>query len=241
MAAVLDERPTKAEMPAALTPDAKSRRARTSKPLLAILTLLSLAAAVVYLYRNGIPFYQTPTLSPSWNDNSEWPDLPTPVEPFEPLKRYSLEYGKVACWQDDGVWIKHLTPIEMSSLDVDRFRDTARALEQADEDAFCARLRMYGASFWELPPRWPEHINWCETIDACVEPTKKVGLEVGFPASGGVWTLDTSRGWDRLHPKSFGLHNALTMDERCEVIQDLGGHFCEDTQACPEMAALLGL
>ena len=194
MVSIVDEKSTKAEMPAFHTPDAKSSRTRTFKPLLVILTLLSLAAAAFY-------FYQTPTLSPSWNDDSEWPipkipgpELPAPVEPFEPLKRYSLHYGKVACWQDGGVWIKELTPVEMSSLDIDRFQDTPRALEHADEDAFCTRLRMYGASFWQLPPQWPDHVNWCEAVDDCVKPTKKVNLEVGFPESGGVWLLDTSQG-----------------------------------------------
>lgn len=127
----------------------------------------------------------------------------------------------------------------MSSLGIDRFQDTDRALEQADEDAFCTSLRMYGASFWELPPQWPENINWCEDIDACVEPAKKVSLEVGFPASGGVWMLDTSQGWDGLYPKNLGLRSALTMDERCEVIKNLGGRFCENIQVCTEMAALL--
>ncbi|KAI1277359.1 hypothetical protein F5Y07DRAFT_111069 [Xylaria sp. FL0933] len=238
MASSLDEKSTKAGVPALLTLGAKSSRTRTSKTLLAILTFLSLAAAAFYFYHNGIPFYQTPTLPPSWDDDSEWLEDP-PVEPFEPLKRYSLHYGKVACWQDGGVWIKELTPVEMSSLAIDRFQDTARALEQADEDAFCARLRMHGASFWQLPPQWPEYITWCEAIDYCVEPTKKVSLEVCFPASGGVWVLDTSQGWDVLYPQSLGLRNALTMDERCEVIKDLGGRFCEDIQACPEMAALL--
>ncbi|KAI6081124.1 hypothetical protein F4821DRAFT_249947 [Hypoxylon rubiginosum] len=244
-----DEKSTKAEMHARLTTDAKSSkssRMRTSKPLLAILTLLSLAGAAFYFYRNGVPFYQTPTLSPSWNDKSErpipkipGPELPAPVEPFEPLKRYSLDYGKVACWQDGGVRIKELTPVEMSSLGIDRFRDTARALEQADEDAFCTRLRMHGASFWQLPPQWPEHVNWCDAMDDCVKPTKKLSLEVGFPTSGGVWMLDTSQGWEGLYPQSLGLRNALTMDERCEVIKGLGGHFCKNIQACPEMAALL--
>ncbi|PQE16995.1 fungal specific transcription factor protein [Rutstroemia sp. NJR-2017a BBW] len=134
-----------------------------------------------------------------------------------------------------------LTPVEMSSLGVNRFQDSDRALEQADEDAFCTRLRNYGASFWELPPRWPEHVNWCEEMDGCVKPKKEVRLEVGFPSSGGVWMLDTSQGWDKLPPKAAGLGNALKMDERCEVIKDLGGRFCENVQECPEMAALLGM
>ncbi len=247
MASFPNKTSLKAEMPTLLTPDAKPHRTRTAKFLPAVLSLLSLAVAAFCLYRNSISFYQTPTLSPSWNDDSEWPipkipgpDLPAPVEPFEPLKRYSLDYGKVACWQDDGLWIKELTPVEMSSLGVDRFQDTERTLEQTDEDAFCTRLRIHGASFWELPPHWPERVNWCEAIDDCVEPTKKVSLEVGFPASGGVWILDTSQGWDGLYPKSLGLRNALTMDERCKVIKDLGGHFCDNIQGCPEMDALLG-
>ncbi|PQE12295.1 hypothetical protein CJF31_00000483 [Rutstroemia sp. NJR-2017a BVV2] len=105
MASVLAERPTKTEIPAVLAPNATSRRTRTSKPLLAILTLLSLPAAI-FLHRC---LYYTPTRSPSWNDDLEWLDLSTPIEPFEPLKRYSLSYGGVACWQNNGVWIKHLT------------------------------------------------------------------------------------------------------------------------------------
>ncbi|PQE12296.1 hypothetical protein CJF31_00000484 [Rutstroemia sp. NJR-2017a BVV2] len=44
--------------------------------------------------------------------------------------------------------------------------------------------------------------------------------------------LDTSQGWDGLYPKSAGLRNALTMDERCNVIKDLGGRFCEDILLC---------
>lgn len=248
MAHQLDERSPKAEASALHTPDnAKSRRRLTSKPILALLTLIFLTATFSCFYRIGNPFHQKSIPSFSGNDNSRWhiikdpnPDLHDPIEPFEPLKRYSLTYGKVACWQNGGVWIKELTPVEMSSLGVDRFQDSERALEQADEDAFCTRLRAYGASFWELPPQWPEHVNWCEAIDDCVPPAKKVNFEVGFPTSGGgVWVLDTSQGWERLFPKSLGLRNVLTMDERCEVIKDLGGHFCESTQVCTEMARLL--
>jgi hypothetical protein len=130
----------------------------------------------------------------------------------------------------------------MSALGLNRFTDTNRTLDQADEDAFCARLRMYGASFWELPPRWPEGRSYCYAIDDCVEPTRKVSVEVGFPTSGGVWFLDTTHtklGSDGLYPKSRGLSNAFTMDERCEVIKSLGGRFCEDVEACPELDVLL--
>ncbi|GAW21132.1 hypothetical protein ANO14919_106490 [Xylariales sp. No.14919] len=233
MASSLDVKSTKAETPALRTLDAKPSRTRISKTLLVILTLLFLVFARFYLYRTPTSHFPPP----DWDDDSDWPE--EPVEPFEPLKRYSLHYGKVACWQHGGVWIKKLTPVEMSSLAIDRFQDTARAPEQADEDAFCARLRMYGARFWQLPPKWPYPVTWCETIDGCVKPARDMSLDVGFPASGGVWTLNTSQRWDGLYPQSLGLQNTLTMDERCEVIKDLGGRFCEDIQACPEMAPLL--
>ena len=53
---------------------------------------------------------------------------------------------------------------------------------------------------------------------------------------GGVWVLNTSQGEETLFRK---LRNALTMDERCEVINGSGGVFCEDAQVCAEMARLL--
>ncbi|KAI1115449.1 hypothetical protein F5Y14DRAFT_410608 [Nemania sp. NC0429] len=231
-----DEKSTKAEMPAP-TVDAKSSRMRT-KTFFAILTVLSLAAVVFYLSHYDNPLYPVHTFAADWNDGSQWPEDPLLSKPFEPLKRYSLGYGGVACWQDDGVWIAHLTSVELSFLGIDRFKDTDRALDQADEDAFCARLRMHGASFWELPPQWPYPTVWCEDIE-CVKPAKEKSFKVGFPSSGGVWTLNTTGGWDGLYPRSLGLGNSLTMDERCEVLRDLGAHFCEDIQDCPEMAALM--
>ncbi|KAI0197509.1 hypothetical protein F4808DRAFT_463715 [Astrocystis sublimbata] len=237
MASSLDKESTNPEMPTLLTLDTKSSRTRTSKTRRAILILLSLAAAAFYFYRNGIPFYQTPT---STLIVPEWPEDPIERQPFEPLMRYSLGYGKAACWQNGGVWIKDLTPVELSALGINRFEDTPRALEQADEDAFCKRLRMYGASFWQLPPQWSEGTLWCPAIDYCAQPTKNMRLSVGFPTSGGVWTLNMDHDLEALYyPQIRGLQNALTMDERCEVIKDLGGRFCEDIQTCPEMAPLL--
>ncbi|KAH9215380.1 hypothetical protein DL95DRAFT_388688 [Leptodontidium sp. 2 PMI_412] len=231
MAAHLDGNSPKAEISAPLAPNITKPR-QTRRPLFPVLTLLSLAAVLYYILQNGLPFYKTP----STVGNSSQHDPPK-LEPFEPLKRYSLAYGRAACWQENGVWIKKLTPVEMSSLGIDRFQDTDRV----DDEEFCTRLRMYGASFWELPPRWPENVVWCENLDACVKPTKEVGLEVGFPTSGGVWVLDTGRGSDEMFPKSLGLQNALTMDERCKVIESLGGRFCEDVERCADLARLLGL
>lgn len=164
------------------------------------------------------------------------------LQPPKPIKRYDLEYDKVACWQDDGVWIKRLSPVEMAFLGVDRFEDTERAASQTDESEFCARLGLHGASFWTLPIKWPELHIWCSTIE-CVEPVKKVSFEAGFPTGGGVWLLNTTS--DNVDVEiirfenNVALKNALTMDERCNVIKSLGGIFCQDIRACTTLDNLL--
>lgn len=158
---------------------------------------------------------------------------------FKPTKRYDLAFNKVACWQDSGVWIAKLSPIEMQFLGVDRFHESDRALDQADEDEFCSRLRLHGASFWTLPPKWPQKLLWCETIE-CVQPSKRAAsLEVGFPSTGGVCVLNTTDDRQLRGAERVALQNALTMDERCNIIMDLDGAFCQDARNCPEMDHLL--
>jgi hypothetical protein len=238
-----DDKSTAVPM-ADMAPISKHRKA--SRSLLVVAIIVCIAVFGLFFHLGGISVLNqtTPILKPSlttssnsleYYDDSDDPSWPDP--PFNPIKRYSLEYGKVACWQHDGIWIARLSPVQLSFIGLDRFHDTERSLNQVDEDAFCARLRTHGASFWSLPPRWPENVEWCDDMDLCVEPDINVKLSLGFTESGGVWVLDTSQGWD--YPKSLGLHNALTMEERCNVLKDLGAKFCESMQACPETAALL--
>ena len=102
---------------------------------------------------------------------------------------------------------------------------------------------MHGASFWSLPPRWPENKMWCETITACVKPDIDVQLYTGFTESGGVWVLDRStpqnQDQDQDWTRNYGLENPLTMRERCSVLQAMGATYCESIQACPEFADIL--
>lgn len=233
-----------------INPDTQPRKQSSSRlttvTTISITLLVFLIFAMLFAMLYAMFFASRPVFDPyqSLEDSSatqvsDSDSDEDPYPPFFPIKRYSLEYGRVACWQNEGVWIAKLGPVEMISIGLDRFHDTDRSLDQADEDAFCARLRTYGASFWKLPPRWPENVNWCETLDSCVEPDKNVQLELGFTENGGVWMLDTSQGWDKYWPQSLGLHNAVTMEERCTVLKDLGATYCESMQACPETAALL--
>lgn len=209
-------------------------------PLIALAVTICISVCALLLILSPPFSPTTPDLhsSTDWDVNETWLNGPED-EPFDPVKRYSLDYGNVACWQNEGVWIKYLSPVELASIGLDRFQDTERSLNQTEEDIFCGRLRMYGASFWSLPPRWPTGTSWCSDIDSCVQPDVNVNLTIAFPNSGGVCVLNNTQGWGKLTPYGLGLHNALTMEERCSVIEKLGGKFCESMEACPETAALV--
>ncbi|KAH6681400.1 hypothetical protein B0J14DRAFT_529868 [Halenospora varia] len=231
-------------------PPSKQTTTNSTQILLAALVFSAVIFGFVIYTKRVPPFgASTGTLTPS-NVLNTLPDSfvsTTPMDdsndfsrqPWHPKKRYSLKYGQLACWQHEGVWIVYLTPVELAAIGVNRFQDTQRSLNQTEEDEFCARIRMFGASFWSLPPHWPEDTDWCESIDDCVEPDRKFHLFLGFPENGGVWVLDRSKIGDELYTKSKGLLNALIMEERCNVIRGLGGKYCESMQACPETAALV--
>lgn len=236
MAPYRDDKST--DLPLANTPlIPKPRKARRSRLVTAVVVSI-ISFGLLFLLHGLLYPPQTPSVGPPeyLEDYDSW----TPP-PFKPTKRYSLGYGSVACWQNDGVWIGHLTPVELSHLGINRFNDTERSPIQAEEDAFCARLRMYGASFWSLPPRWVYPTLWSEDIRGSVEPAYKVELELGFPESGGMWVLNTTQVPDGELPKFAGLRNALTMEERCNVLEDMGAKFCESMEACPETEGLTGM
>lgn len=59
-------------------------------------------------------------------------------------------------------------------------------------------------------------------------------IRVGWPAGGGVWIWRTTN--DEAGKKGGAkLQNAHTMEERCELIEQLGGVFYEDPTACPHL------
>ena len=69
-------------------------------------------------------------------------------------------------------------------------------------------------------------------------------LEVGWPEDGcGVWI----RRWDSWDRYNMGqrkerkerfarLDKARSMDERCRVIEEMGGKFYDNPRECPELA-----
>lgn len=57
-------------------------------------------------------------------------------------------------------------------------------------------------------------------------------LHAGWPETGGVWVLHTTV--DDARRKGVGLlGNSYTMQERCMMIERLGGVFYDDPKDCP--------
>lgn len=151
-------------------------RNRTAKVLqAAAILILCLLPIVALLHRSYVTAFSREPLRFPWTasqqdlengeeelryphhiaeNDSPASDIPSKDDlPFNPISRYDLAYDQVACWPSTGgVWIKHLSPVEMQYLGLDRFADAERSADPAEEDTFCTKLRQLGASWWELPP-----------------------------------------------------------------------------------------
>jgi hypothetical protein len=149
---------------------------------------------------------------------------------YRPLKGHVV-YGYPSI---GGVLIKGVSAVELLHLNLDRFKEANRSSDPADEDEFCKRLRNLGAVWWPS-----EQDEVYAVLGALEEGESEKGakvIETGWPSSGnGVWVLkyDTKK-WK----EKFGamlLELALNMDERCQVIKELGGSFFEDPGACEDL------
>lgn len=60
----------------------------------------------------------------------------------------------------------------------------------------------------------------------------EIFIQVGWPTSGGVWVLYTTV--EKANEIGAGMvQNAYSMEERCDVIKQLGGIFYPDPKDCP--------
>ena len=126
--------------------------------------------------------------------------------------------------------IKGVSAVELLHLNLDRFKEANRSSDPAEEGEFCKRLRNLGAVWW---PSEGDEVDALEERDLVEE---SMVVETGWPSSGdGVWVLKyDAKKWK----ERFGamlLELALNMDERCQVIKELGGSFFEDPGACEDL------
>jgi hypothetical protein len=194
----------------------------------------------------------------SWNDTTPGPgnnwysDVGTPLSyqawrvkdtqglsPEPTARSKIIHYGaRVACWPDSGkgVWIRYATPLELDFLGLDCFHDTQRPwpLNGTEEAAFCTKMRMIGAEFWQLPP--PESLNLrCSPLEKCVRPYIRGDLAFAWPPGGGACVVNFTTATTRWGLGLKGYFNAESMNHRCDISKTLGGFWCQEPEVCEAM------
>ena len=90
-------------------------------------------------------------------------------------------------------------------------------------------MRQLGPVWWESEYAWA--MNWISGGDPGVITRF---IYTGWPDEGGVWVLIATDAIDG--GKSAGmLFNAYNMEERCIMIEKLGGTFYADPKDCPDL------
>ena len=86
---------------------------------------------------------------------------------------------------------------------------------------------------------WMSEFTWDEDRDlARVHrwAPKKSFLRAGWPATGGVWVLCLTEA-EAVERNAGMVFHAYSMEERCQVLEQLGGTFYADPEDCPELGA----
>lgn len=149
----------------------------------------------------------------------------------------SIVYGYPS---SGGILARSAKPVEIAYLGLDRFTDAKRATNLDEEDEFCERLGKIGAQWWESREAYVD-----AQLGECDDATKRrlaKRVETGWPSSGhGVWVLVHDRSDPNQHEVIRGasrLKNCLNMDERCRIIEELGGTFYPVPNNCPALHPL---
>jgi hypothetical protein len=138
----------------------------------------------------------------------------------EPTKRSSLlRYGShVACWPSTGgVWTNFALGPDLDFLVLPR-QDVNRTwpYDAQTEDVFCQKLRLIGASFYELPLALTTFD--CGTLEECVLPSsRKENLGFVWREDGALAILNLTIIKREYGPGLGGWSNACDMEGRCRI------------------------
>jgi len=136
--------------------------------------------------------------------------------------------------------LHHPNPASLSFLHLERFVHIRLNEDPALEDEFCSRLKMLGATYWpeeDMDYYW----QYGQFGFKGIGHRHQTGVWIGWNDSGkeGVWVLKLNK--VQAKEESVRLvENAATMEERCKVIEILGGTFFADPKDCPDTKSLVG-
>ena len=156
-----------------------------------------------------------------------------PNQPFETWRRtvFSGESCTIYAWPCRGGVIIKENPdiVDMNFLGFDRFSPPAHRFpdEQQDkEDRFARQLLKVGGKLWSSQQRYANvGAGWKEP-----EGEERMCKFFGWDPpdeSGGVWVLEFDVD-DEEPPETARLRMALTMKERCTIMEKLGAKFYKD-------------
>lgn len=141
--------------------------------------------------------------------------------------RFSADSPKVLGYPSTGGVLMLPFDIAVAEfLDLPRLQIAHCSRKQIDEDAFCGRMRLLGAKWWKSEETYMRKLIGFE---AMTETEKKEGITVGWPATGGVWILQSRKGL-----QSASLRMCVNMEERCELLERWGATFYENPSEVEE-------
>lgn len=123
--------------------------------------------------------------------------------------------------------------LDMNFLSLPRHDAVERSSDNAEEDAFCKRLRRVGATWWQYNHQW--EVNLVKYGEELVTDEQKQIMVYGWPADGrGVWVIKYEQAYDL--PDDFGkVRMAADMEEKIEAMKALGAQFVADPDEVDEL------
>ncbi|KEF57472.1 uncharacterized protein A1O9_05389 [Exophiala aquamarina CBS 119918] len=175
--------------------------------------------------------------------NDERVNIPScPLQTFNDMERHNPRNGSIVFGYPStgGILVRSAGPVELLHLGLDRFKDAKRSPNAEEEDEFCKRLGRIGPQWWATKAELMD-AELGEGSDAAKKKLAK-RVETGWPSSRqGVWVLEydlEDRAHYELRTGASLLNNCLNMDERCKIIEDLGGTFYSNPDDCEALCPL---
>lgn len=158
--------------------------------------------------------------------------------------RFTDEDVTIYAWPSRGgvIILDHADAIDFEFLQLNPLNPPTHRLDnQVAEDAFCQRLLLLGAKWWDSEARYLDvsrlddasngRIYDSSLVDVDLEVTmrEKRWVKVGWPSTGGLWVAEFDTTFagvdeeDNLLPDDEGaarLRMARTMDERCKILRE---------------------
>lgn len=146
------------------------------------------------------------------------------------------------------VFLESPSAVDLQHLGLPHTHDTARKPEE--DDALAARMVQLGAQWW---PTWDLYFRHSNRVDLGIFydyhfPSQ---VSVAFPTTGGVWVGNFTRDdpqwpegeeickpWLPIGPVGWPcrLRFALTMDDKSEMLKDMGATFYNSVDEVPGLA-----